>query len=134
MSRCGVIKIDRYEELAGQRYEFRQWRRWRRERVQELLDGPYAEPAHALLAFLKTTPAPTALLEFVIRGPWATADPETRAEILALLDRHIVTQRERMNLPPFDDALNDTPLNLFLRIRDLLFPLNGGATRGEARS
>jgi hypothetical protein len=126
-------RVGQLEELAGRRYEFRQWRRWRRERVQELLDGPYAEPARALLAFLKTMTTPTALIDFIASGPWADADAEVRAEVLALIDVAIVTRRERMNLPSFSDALGGEP-NVFLRIRDLLFPLNSGATRGEARS
>jgi hypothetical protein len=132
MSR-GVIKFDRYEELAGQRYEFRQWRRWRRERVQELLDGPYAEPARALLAFLRTMTTPTALIDFIRSGPWVDTDEDTRFEILALIDATIITRREKMELAPFDDALEGEPLNVFLRIRDQLnSPPDGGRHLGRS--
>jgi hypothetical protein len=119
--------------LKERRVELRLWRAWRRERLDSILAGAHGDAAQALVSFLKTAPAPTTILEFITSGPWTHADSETRAEVLALVDTAIIRRREKMELPPFDDALKGEA-NLFLRIRDLLFPLNGGATRGEARS
>jgi hypothetical protein len=110
---------------AEQRLEFRQWKRWRRERLEALLQGPYAEPVQELLAFLKTAPGPTALLDFVARGPWSDADINTRFEILSLVDAMIIKRRERMGLPPFDDALPGASSNLFLLLREHLAPPPG---------
>jgi hypothetical protein len=39
---------------------------------------------------------------------------DTRAEILALIDAaNNIAQREKLGLPPFDDAIGDRPLNVF---------------------
>jgi hypothetical protein len=63
---------------------------------------------------------PTALIDFVTGEPWINADADIRAEVLALIDTAIITRRKKMELPPFDDALEGEPLNVFLRIRDQL--------------
>ena len=82
--------------------------------------GPYAEPTQALLAFLKTMTGPTALLDFIKAGPWCDADADVRFEILALVDAAIIQRRERMGLPPFDDALPHQSPNTFLILREQL--------------
>jgi hypothetical protein len=107
----------RDKELRDQRTEFRLWKCWRRERLDALLAGRYAEPAQALLAFFKTMTSPTALIEYIASGPWGDADPDVRFEILALTDAVIIRRRERMGLPPFDDALPHQPANVFLILR-----------------
>jgi hypothetical protein len=111
--------------LAEQRLEFRLWKKWHHERVEVLLARPYAESASELLAFCKTMTAPSALIDFVKAGPWSDADGDVRFEILSLLDAIIIKRRERMGLPPFDDALPGQPDNLFLILRELLAPPPG---------
>jgi hypothetical protein len=123
----------RHKTLKEQRYEFRQWRRWRRERVEELLAGLHGEAARDLLIMLRNMPSASALLNAVAAGSWRDADPDTRYEILALCDAAIIRHRERKGLAPIDDALPGQPDNVFLKLRELLFPLDSGATRGEAR-
>jgi hypothetical protein len=108
------------KKLADDARMLRAWRRWRRERLEALLAGPYAEPAHALLAFLKTMSSASALVEFVKRGPWQDADGDVRTEVLSVIDGAIVAQREKLGLPPFDDSIGDKPLNAFLLIREQL--------------
>jgi hypothetical protein len=130
------MKTRKQEALDEKRHELRQWKHWRRERLDALLTGPYAEPAQALLAFLKTMTSPTALIDFIKAGPWRDADESVRFEILSLVDAVIIKRRERMNLAPFDDALPGQPDNVFLVLRALLtprFPSADGATRGVAR-
>ena len=123
------------KKLADDARLLRAWRRWRRERLETLLTGPYAEPAQALLVFLKTMSSASALVEFVNRGPWLGADGDVRTEVLSVIDAAIVAQREKLGLQPFDDSIGDMPLNAFLLIREQLkpFPPDGGATRGAAR-
>jgi hypothetical protein len=87
-----------------------------------LLTGPYAEPAQALLTFLKNMKSPSALLDFITAGPWCGADEDVRFEILSLVDAMIVRRRERMGLPAFDDALPDQQDNVFPILRAHLFP------------
>jgi hypothetical protein len=115
----------RDKELREQRLEFRLWAKWRRQRVEQLCNGPHGDAAQALLLFSKTVPAPSALLDFIARGPWAGTDADTRYEILSLLDAMIIKRRERMGLPSFDDALPGQPDNLFLLLRELLAPPPG---------
>ena len=95
----------------------RLWKLWRRERVEALLNGPYAGPASALLDFCKAMTGPTALIDFIKTGPWAGADADTRFEILALLDTLIVKRREKIGLAPFDDSLPQQQPNAFLILR-----------------
>jgi hypothetical protein len=103
--------------LKERRTELRLWKRWRRERLDALLAGPYAEPAQALLTFLKTMTGPSALIDFVASGPWANADADVRFLILALVDAVIVKRREHMGRAPFDDSLPGQPENAFLILR-----------------
>lgn len=111
------MRTKQQKALAEQRYEFRQWKRWRRERLEALLQGPYGGSTQALLAFFKTMTGPTALINFIEAGPWRDADPNVRFEILALVDAVIMKHRERMGMPPFDDALPGQLENAFLILR-----------------
>jgi hypothetical protein len=107
----------RNKELGDQRIKLRVWQRWRRERFNALLSGPYGLPAQALLRILKTSSGPTSLIDCVASGPWANADPETRFEILSLIDAVITKRREHMGMPPFNDSLPAQPENAFLILR-----------------
>jgi hypothetical protein len=100
----------------------RLWRAHRAERVSQLLEGPYGKAARELIVFLGAmTPAnETALIDLVKRGPWRTADTDTRFEVLSLINAAITTLRERAGLPPFNDALHNEKHNAFLTIRELL--------------
>jgi enamine deaminase RidA (YjgF/YER057c/UK114 family) len=120
--------------LKEQRYEFRQWKHWRRERFEELLKGPYAEPARALVEFCKTiTTGPTALIEHVKRGPWRDADPNVRVEILTLVAAVIIARREKLETIT---GCTTQPLSNSARVAGLRFfrvsgnvpavPANGG--------
>jgi hypothetical protein len=108
------------KKLVDNAWLVRAWRRWHRERVEALLIGPYAASVQALLAFLKTMPSASALVEFVKHGPWQNTDAELRAEVLSLIDTVIIARREKLGLPPFDDSIGDMPLNVFLLVREQL--------------
>jgi hypothetical protein len=97
---------------------------WRRERLAELLDGPYCEAARTLRGFLnemKISDGP-ALVAAVKAGPWRDADPDTRHEILRLVDDAIVALRESEGLAPLDAAMpfGDEPSTAFELIREAL--------------
>ena len=111
------MKTAAEKKLAEQRFEFRQWIRWRRERLEALLAGPYAELVQALLAFCKTMTSPGALIEFVKAGPWSDADADVRFQVLMLLDAVIMKRREQMRLPAIDDPLPHQPDSAFLILR-----------------
>jgi len=98
------------------------WRAWRKERREALLAGPHGRTARELLRLVDalTLDDGDALIEAVLRGPWCKADPDTRAEILSLIDRALIELRERHDLAPFDDALPGEQPNAFLVLRGLL--------------
>src|SRR5262249_19153641 len=110
------------KKLAEREQMHRLWKRHRAERIEELLKGPYAKAAHALIVFLGTMKLvdEAALIDQVKCGPWRTADADTRFEILSLINAALTTLRERADLPPIDDALPGEPLTTFLVIRELL--------------
>jgi hypothetical protein len=108
---------------VDQKTQFVLWRKWRSERTDALLAGPYADAARDLIDLLaRLTPdGADMLIEAVTQGPWCNADSDTRFVVLALIDNTIVELRERNGLPPFDDpVLPDAPLNVFLRLREVL--------------
>jgi hypothetical protein len=113
-------KTREQKALAEHSQQLRQWKSWRRERLENLLAGPYAEPTRALLAFLKTMSTPSALVAFIKSGPWNDADADVRSEVLTLIDTAIVARREHAGLPPFDDPLPGEPPGAFLHLREHL--------------
>jgi hypothetical protein len=98
------------------------WHARQREQRDELVNGPYGEPAQKLIDFLKTMTIGSAasLVEIVSNGPWRTADGDTRFAILRLVDDAITALRERNGQPSFDDPLPGAPLNAFLLLREQL--------------
>jgi hypothetical protein len=98
------------------------WRRWQQKQFEELLAGPYGACARPLVAFLNALTLDQApeLITLVECGPWRSADPETRYQILRRIDSSIARARERAGLAPFDDALPDEPPTAFQIIREAL--------------
>src|SRR6184192_3081600 len=76
------------KKLAEREQTHRLWKHYRAERIEELLKGPYAKAAHESIVFLGTMTLAdeTRLIDLVKRGPWHAADPDTRFEILSLID------------------------------------------------
>jgi hypothetical protein len=114
------------EKLRSERTALqRAWAAWRQHRVEELCSGPlYGEAARALRDFLEQMKITDGgkLIAAVKAGPWASADSDTKFEILRLVDTAIVRLRERNDLAPFDDAVpfTDRPLTVFQIIREAL--------------
>jgi hypothetical protein len=114
------------ERLATARKESavlrRAWHAWQRERVEELMAGPYGEAARELRTFLAdmTMGDAAALVAAVENGPWRKADADVRFEVLRLVDHAIIQLREKNSLPPFDDALPGEPPTAFEIVREAL--------------
>jgi hypothetical protein len=109
----------RLEALEKRSRMFRLWQKWHRKQVEKLLAGPYGTPAQELASFLETMTLTSGseLIELIHRGPWCDTDPDTRFEVLRLIDGALAHLRERDGRPPFDDALPGEPLTVFQIIR-----------------
>jgi hypothetical protein len=109
-------------EWSERDHQLRAWNQWRRERLGALLGGPHGHAVWELLQFLKamTVRDAPALISIVNRGQWQRTDPETRFEVLALVDAHIIELREAHGWLPFDDGLTEDEPTAFQQIRDLL--------------
>lgn len=109
-------------KLAEREQVHQLWKRYRAERIGELLKGPYAKAAHELIVFLGTMKLAdeAALIDLVNRGPWRTAEADTKFEVLALINAALTTKRERAGLPPFDDGIPpDEEPTAFIVIREM---------------
>jgi hypothetical protein len=61
-----------------------------------------------------------ALIALVKLGQWQHTDPNTRLDVLSLIDEHIIKLREAHSLAPIDDGLTDDDLTAFQQIREML--------------
>jgi hypothetical protein len=91
------------------------------DRLEVLLAGPYGEPVRELITFLRTMSLDEGpqLIELVRASDWHRTDPDTRSEILSLINAALMTLREQHGLLPFDDALPDEEPTAFLIIREM---------------
>ena len=53
-------------------------------------------------------------------GQWQHTDPNTRLEVLSLIDDHIINLRQTDGLAHFHDGLTDDDLTAFQQIREML--------------
>jgi hypothetical protein len=117
-------KDDEAEAAAAREVIFKLWQEWRAERRAALLTGPYAVEVQKVIELLDAVTGVTSITSEVVplieTGPWKAADPETRFQLLALVDLTEILARERAGAPPFDDPLPDEPPSTFLKIRSLL--------------
>ena len=60
-----------------------------------------------------------ALIAWVKLGHWQSTDPNTRLEVLSLIDDHIINLRQTHGLAPIDDGLTDDDLTAFQQIREM---------------
>jgi muconolactone delta-isomerase len=101
---------------------FRLWKQRRHEQFETLLAEPHGERVRELLAFLRTMSLDDGpqLVEFVRAAGWHRTDPDTRFEILALINAAITALREQHDLPPFDHGIPpDEEPTAFVIIREL---------------
>jgi hypothetical protein len=103
-------------------HQLRNWDQWRRGCLEAVLAGPHGRSLQELIPFLETMTihdAP-ALVALVKVGRWQRTDPNTRLEVLGVIDDHIIKLREAHGLAPFDDGLTDDDLTAFQQIREML--------------
>jgi hypothetical protein len=110
------------ERLEERTKLFRLWQEWHREQADKLLAGEHVVAARELIDFLKnlTLASGPCLVELVRRGPWCAADPDTRYQVLRLIDGALAQLRESYRMPPFDDALEGEPPTVFQIVREML--------------
>jgi hypothetical protein len=120
-ARMRAAEKRKQKALQERNHLFREWQKWHKERKDELLGGPWGEPARELADYLErmTPEDASALVSMVEHGPWREADADTRFLVLALIDHSVIYLRENNGLEPFDDPLDDEP-SAFLIIKELL--------------
>lgn len=90
------------------------------ERRRDLLSGRHGVDVKGLLQILDSLAddSAPALFAYLAKCGWfASADYNTRFDILWLIDTCIVRFRVRAGLAPFDDALPGEPPTVFLTVR-----------------
>ena len=122
-------KGDRWErELAESSYLFRQWNRWHAERLEAALDGVHGRVLTQLMEELKNLREARKLIDFVNAQDWSAIDTDTKFTALHQINIAICRLREKLGLPPIDDALPGEPLPAFQLIRKIVtqFPALAG--------
>lgn len=132
MRRAGKEDLER--KRTEQARLLRNWLNWHRDQRESVLAGPHRAMFERLLFILKGLAANSQpLLLAYIRGiDWSPVDDTTRQIVLHEIGTRITKLRIEHGLAPFDDD-PDGGDNVFRLIKQILFPPDGGANRGEAR-
>jgi hypothetical protein len=106
----------------------RGWRRWHREQLEEVLAGVHRSVLEHLMKQLKDLRSARELIDFVSAQDWGAIDADTRFIALHEVNAAITKLRERLGLPPIDDALPGQRATAFQIIRSIMsnFPLHAG--------
>ena len=126
---------DEEHERVHRARMLRSWRSWHDEERKTVLAGPHGAMVERLLYILKdlTLKSSKLLLAYVRGIDWAAVDYDTRLTILHEIGTGITALREKNGLTPFDDDMSGERPNVFLTLKDHLFPPDdGGAKPGEA--
>jgi hypothetical protein len=118
------------KERADDARLLRTWRQWHREQLEAALAGVHRDVIERLMLQLKHLHEARELLRFIEAQDWAAIDAETRLIALHEINTAICKLRERSGLMPIDDALPGERPNVFVLIKEALFPRERGAQPG----
>jgi hypothetical protein len=108
--------------LADNAHLLRAWRRWHREQLEAALADVHRDVIKRLMLQLKHLHEARELLRFIEAQDWAAIDAETRLIALHEINVAITKLRERSGLEPIDDALPHERPNVFILVKEALFP------------
>src|SRR5262249_32924778 len=124
-------KSEKEQKLADNADLLRAWRAYHREQLEQALAGVHANVIGRLMAQLKDLHSARELVAFIEAQDWSAVDADTRLVALHEGNSAITRLRERMGLPPIDDALPGEPLRAYQLIRTIMnqFPAPAGRPR-----
>lgn len=112
------------KQMSDAQIQFRMWKEWHAKRRDQLMAGRYRAAAKELADFLEriTLDDGASILSFIARGPWHTADGDTRFLVLGLVSSRIMLLRTAEGMAPFEDSIpfSDEPPTCFEIIRAML--------------
>ena len=116
------------KKLADDARLLKWWRAWHREQLEQALAGPHGAVLAELFRMFKNLQhvQPAQLIGFARSIDWAVIDTDTKLVTLHEFNAAITRLRERHNMEPIDDTVEDEPP--FRQLKAILFPPNGAPT------
>ena len=126
MTRRTAVQAEK--ELRDNARLLRWWKAWHREQREAVLAGPHGAVLAELFRMVKNLQhvQPAQLIGFARSIDWAVIDTDTKLVTLHEFNAAITRLRERHNMEPIDDTVEDEPP--FRQLKAILFPPNGAPT------
>ena len=122
------------KKLADNERLLRWWKKFHREEREAVLAGPHSVVLGELFRMFKNLQhvRPAQLLGFARSIDWAVIDTDTKLVTLHEFNAAITRLRERHNMEPIDDTVEDEPP--FRQLKAILFPPNGAPAGAQPGS
>ena len=126
MTRRTAVQAEK--ELRDNARLLRWWKAWHREQREAVLAGPHGAVLAELFRMVKNLQhvQPAQLIGFARSIDWAVIDTDTKLVTLHEFNAAITRLRERHNMEPIDDTVEDEPP--FRQLKAILCPPNGAPT------
>ena len=126
MTRRTAVQAEK--ELRDNARLLRWWKAWHREQREAVLAGPHGAVLAELFRMVKNLQhvQPAQLIGFARSIDWAVIDTDTKLVTLHEFNAAITRLRERHNMEPIDDTVEDEPP--YRQLKAILFPPNGAPT------
>jgi len=126
MTRRTAVQAEK--ELRDNARLLRWWKAWHREQREAALAGPHGAVLAELFRMFKNLQhvQPAQLIGLARSIDWAGIDVDTKLTVLHEFNTAITRLRERHNMEPIDDTVEDEPP--FRQLKAILFPPNGAPT------
>jgi len=117
----------RDKKLADDARLLKWWRAWHREQLEQALAGPHGAVLAELFRMFKNLQhvQPAQLIGLARSIDWAGIDVDTKLTVLHEFNTAITRLRERHNMEPIDDTVEDEPP--FRTLKAILFPARAPA-------
>ena len=125
MTRRTAVQAEK--ELRDNARLLRWWKAWHREQREAVLAGPHGAVLAELFRMVKNLQhvQPAQLIGFARSIDWAVIDTDTKLVTLHEFNAAITRLRERHNMEPIDDTVEDEPP--FRTLKAILFPARAPA-------
>ena len=116
------------KKLADDARLLRWWKKFHAEEKAAVLTGPHSAVLSELFRMFTNLKhvQPSQLIGFACSIDWATIDTNSKLVTLHEFNAAVTQLRERHNMEPIDDTVEDEPP--FRQLKAILFPPNGAPT------